>query len=127
MLHKYKWKNRLLVIANSERVTTKTRAQLQQFEEYREALKDRKLKIIEVSEERYRIVKMINGEIQYSNWSTDREIVKKCTPAKGEFQVVLIGLDGRVKVRQDEIMTREQLFGTIDSMPMRMEEMRNRK
>jgi hypothetical protein len=36
--------------------------------------------------------------------------------------VLLIGLDGEVKLRQSHAATNEQLFGLIDSMPMRRAE-----
>lgn len=36
--------------------------------------------------------------------------------------VLLIGLDGEVKLRQSHAATNEQLFGLIDAMPMRRAE-----
>jgi hypothetical protein len=42
---------------------------------------------------------------------------------KSGFQVLLIGLDGGVKMDQSEIISCKKLFGTIDSMPMRKAEM----
>jgi putative N-acetylmannosamine-6-phosphate epimerase len=40
------------------------------------------------------------------------------------FEVILIGKDGGVKKRKTELMTTEELFAIIDSMPMRQSEMR---
>ena len=40
------------------------------------------------------------------------------------FAVVLIGKDGRVKLRSDDAIGTKDLFGTIDAMPMRRQEMR---
>jgi hypothetical protein len=37
--------------------------------------------------------------------------------------VLLIGLDGEVKLRQSHAATNEQLFGLIDTMPMRRAEL----
>ena len=42
------------------------------------------------------------------------------------FEVVLIGLDGGVKLRQTLVLSCQKLFGTIDVMPMRRAEMRHR-
>lgn len=42
------------------------------------------------------------------------------------FEVILIGKDGGVKKRKTELMTTEELFGIIDSMPMRRSEMRRK-
>jgi hypothetical protein len=41
-----------------------------------------------------------------------------------EFQVVLIGKDGGVKLRQEEPISLADLCALIDSMPMRKQEMR---
>jgi len=43
------------------------------------------------------------------------------------FVVVLIGKDGGVKLRKSEPVSAEQLFRTIDSMPMRKQEIKQSK
>ncbi len=43
------------------------------------------------------------------------------------FQVLLIGKDGGVKARQTSPVPLKELFDTIDSMPMRQDETRQRK
>lgn len=40
------------------------------------------------------------------------------------FQMLLIGKDGGVKIRQSEPISLNQLYGTIDGMPMRRQEMK---
>ena len=40
------------------------------------------------------------------------------------FMVILVGKDGGEKLRQQEPVTLDQLFGLIDQMPMRQREMR---
>jgi len=39
------------------------------------------------------------------------------------FSVLLVGKDGGVKLRSDEPVTADELFGLIDAMPMRRREM----
>ena len=41
----------------------------------------------------------------------------------GEFTLILIGKDGTVKRRSQEVVPVEELFAQIDSMPMRQREM----
>ena len=41
------------------------------------------------------------------------------------FEISLIGLDGGIKLSQNEILTAEKLFGIIDQMPMRRIEVEN--
>ncbi|WMS44170.1 DUF4174 domain-containing protein [Acuticoccus sp. MNP-M23] len=42
------------------------------------------------------------------------------------FRVVLIGLDGGAKLTRDEALPADELFNTIDAMPMRQRELRER-
>ncbi len=46
---------------------------------------------------------------------------------KGQFAVLLIGKDGAEKLRREQVVARETLFGLIDSMPMRRAEMRKKQ
>jgi len=39
----------------------------------------------------------------------------------------LIGLDGGVKLKETEVLKKEDLFSIIDSMPMRLREIRQKK
>jgi hypothetical protein len=45
---------------------------------------------------------------------------------EGQFQLLLLGKDTGVKLRSDKPVPAENLFSLIDSMPMRMQEMRAR-
>ncbi len=47
-------------------------------------------------------------------------------PGSG-FTFILVGKDGKEKLRRNEAVSREELFRLIDSMPMRKAEMRRRK
>jgi len=42
------------------------------------------------------------------------------------FRVILLGLDGKEKLTADEPLSTETLFSTIDAMPMRQRELRER-
>ena len=45
---------------------------------------------------------------------------------KEDFEVILIGLDGGIKLQQTEVLKKEALFNIVDAMPMRRNEL-NRK
>ena len=47
--------------------------------------------------------------------------------APNQFAVLLIGKDGGVKLRQKEALATQRLFGTIDTMPMRQQEMQKKQ
>ena len=42
---------------------------------------------------------------------------------KEDFEVILIGLDGGIKLQRTELLTKEDLFKITDSMPMRRDEL----
>jgi len=43
-----------------------------------------------------------------------------------DFEVILVGLDGSIKLRQNTPISNDKLFELIDSMPMRQQEMRRK-
>lgn len=45
----------------------------------------------------------------------------------GQFRVVLVGKDGGSKLRSAQPISARRLFGVIDAMPMRQQEMRRRE
>jgi hypothetical protein len=46
--------------------------------------------------------------------------------APGDFAVILLGKDGGSKLRSDKPLSMEKLSGTVDAMPMRKDEVRER-
>lgn len=58
---------------------------------------------------------------------TDEEIYRKYGVDSDKSMVMLIGKDGQAKVQQDHIFEATALFGVIDAMPMRREEMKRQK
>ena len=55
-----------------------------------------------------------------------RYLTQRLGVQTGAFTVVLIGKDGGVKRRESQPTPPDNLFSTIDAMPMRQQEMRNR-
>ena len=43
-----------------------------------------------------------------------------------DFEVILIGKDGGIKQRQNQLLTSQKLFAIIDAMPMRRNEIRQK-
>lgn len=57
----------------------------------------------------------------------DRDLVLiEVIGKRPHFEAVLVGKDGSEKLRADTSLTSERLFETIDAMPMRRQEMRQR-
>lgn len=55
------------------------------------------------------------------------DYLKRKISNEKKFEVILVGLDGGIKLRQDQPATTDKLFSLIDSMPMRQHEMRQNK
>lgn len=60
------------------------------------------------------------------NWIINQEIFNEFKKTDKEFEVILIGLDGDVKLRETEFLSTERLFTIIDTMSMRKREIRIR-
>ena len=58
---------------------------------------------------------------------TNKSLLKKYAITSVPFTYLLIGKDGHVALRSFKIVQNAQLFGLIDVMPMRRDEMRRKK
>lgn len=101
-LSDYRWENRvILIFGNDQQAVSK---QKEVFDAKKKDLEERDLRVF------------VNPETKE---------MQKLRRETG-FEVILIGKDGGVKKRKTELMTTEELFGIIDSMPMRQSEMRRK-
>ena len=55
-------------------------------------------------------------DISYQDLATKKE----------DFEILLIGLDGGIKLRQNEPLSYQELFNRVDQMPMRRQEIEKR-
>lgn len=116
-LRKHEWKNRVLLI--SSKLEKPLNEQLTILLKDSEGLKERKLIIYKVLPNKY-----AEG-IQSDLWLKNEKFYAKIKGKRSDFEVILIGLDGGVKLRQMESLTTEKLFTLIDGMPMRRREIKN--
>ncbi|WP_299152381.1 DUF4174 domain-containing protein [uncultured Christiangramia sp.] len=84
-------------------------------------LSERKLLVIQAHKDRYKIIFPENSEWVSSSLKDELKISRKT-----EFEVFLLGLDGGIKQRQQEILQTEKFFSLIDGMPMRKAEIRRK-
>jgi hypothetical protein len=124
-LEGYKWKKRILIIETPDKTNVKYTSQINELVNLEKDLLDRKLVITEIVENKYKTT-------NYSLEQNDEEWKK--LDGRGvlsrnkieDFKVILIGLDGNIKLEKREILRKEELFEIIDSMPMRISELRNK-
>ena len=118
-LSQFKWKNRLLLLFAPGRDHPFFYNLQQTIMNRKGEVEDRDLVIFEIFESGPSNVNMNNLDSQ-----TVRSLRKKFNIREGEFAVILIGKDGGIKLNRREQTEIEDIFGLIDSMPMRREEMR---
>jgi len=56
-------------------------------------------------------------------WIQSSELFAEYKQSDKTFEIMLIGLDGGVKLRQSKFLSNEDLFARIDQMPMRRDEL----
>lgn len=122
-MEKHQWKNRIIIIQASDERSPLYKDQLSVFSDSESAFIERKLVLYEIVGDKYRI-----RDFQKTDHSGDWQNLKDqpgfLTGNKKPFSVFLIGLDGGVKLKKTDILTQKELFGLIDSMPMRRQELR---
>ena len=117
-LAEYAWTNRpVLVFASSPDEPT-YRDQHQRFEDAQDGLHDREIVLYRVFDEG----ESLGPEGPISS-AEARQLRERFGP-DGAFTVVLVGKDTTEKLRQRDVLSTQELFETIDAMPMRQREMR---
>jgi hypothetical protein len=118
-LEQHQWKNRILIIKTNQDSNNVFYKQLAEVLSDKKGIIERKLIIYTANDA---ILKMLdfskNKEVEISN--TKDGILKP----KENFEILLIGLDGGIKLKQDEFLALENLFSLIDGMPMRRQELK---
>lgn len=118
-LSKHLWKNRVILILSEDNAAFQR--QMLAFKANEKGMSERSLIVYHLKPEEYQQV-IPKSEIQKS-----KSLFEKFKQANTPFEVILIGLDGGVKLRQKDVLSCEKLFATIDSMPMRSAEIKNRE
>lgn len=116
-LRKHRWEDRIVLLISDSLDSDILKQQLQLFQQAEKALKERKIVVYQISSSR--VKKGINKSSAVSNGALYKRYKKSDAP----FEVVLIGLDGGVKLRKERIVKPPELFELIDRMPMRRAEM----
>ena len=124
-LEKHTWKNRILVVKTSDSASEKYQEQIKEFRNADEELKDRKFVLYIMTGDDFESIDYANRELIHAG-KTEGKQIGKTLHDQENFEVILIGLDGGVKLQQTEVLRKEALFKIVDAMPMRRNEL-NRK
>src|SRR6056297_503527 len=123
-LEKHKWTNRVLIVKTVDAESNKYQEQIKEFTNSPEELIDRKLILYKIVNNDFTLTNYKNSAFN-SSGKISGKLAENILDAKENFEVILIGLDGGIKMQQTKILTKEHLFNTIDAMPMRQNEMKN--
>ena len=120
-LSRYTWKNRLLLLFAPDRNHPSFESLQQALLERRADATDRDLVVFEILASG---TSRIDGAV--IDPQTNRSLREKFKISPSAFSVILIGKDGGIKLKRGEQTNLEDIFGLIDSMPMRQEEIRDK-
>ncbi len=119
-LDNYKWKKRLLLLF-APKEDAAYQKQIQLFKEQQVGSDERDLLIVQL------LVEGISRiDSQPINPVLAAQIRERFKVEQQKFQVILVGKDGTTKRRDHSLVPPEVIFGEIDAMPMRQQEMRSR-
>ena len=121
-LKKDKWIHRILIVKSSDLKSNKYQEQIKEFKNSFQELIDRKIILYNIVGDDFVLIDYKNNESNDSG-KISKKLNHKILNEKEDFEIILIGLDGGIKLQQTEILTKEALFNIIDSMPMRKNEL----
>ncbi|MBN3583694.1 DUF4174 domain-containing protein [Algoriphagus aestuarii] len=121
-LTSYQWKNRLVLIHTVNSQNPLFNKQVLELENHLKGLEERRIVVFKFLPGLYQ-----KGFDDASSWEKFQENQGKYGRTETDFEIILVGLDGSVKLRKNDILSAEDLFKTIDQMPMRQSEIRKKK
>ena len=117
-LKSHQWNERLLLVISNAEKESLFQEQIMTLKQKLDELENRKLVVYQITAKGYK-----TGFSIQDNWIDDTSLLNKFNSEKAAFKIVLIGLDGGIKLEQSELLSIEKLFNKIDSMPMRRAEL----
>ncbi|MFL1011289.1 DUF4174 domain-containing protein [Flavisericum labens] len=124
-LETHKWKHRIVIIKASEIDSNTSQKQLQEFRNSTRELIDRKIVMYKITGDKFQYIDYSNSKLNHSG-KISETLTKRVLNKNIKFEVLLIGLDGGIKLQQKKVLIKEKLFEIIDSMPMRQAELKKR-
>lgn len=118
-LTQYEWKNRLILILTTDVESETYKKQIETFRNEQEGFKERKLLVYQVTPYKYKTG--FSGQ----DWEKTTTLYEAFKKSDSGFEILLLGLDGGVKLRQSNLLTLQKLYSKIDAMPMRQQEIRS--
>ncbi|WP_331350757.1 DUF4174 domain-containing protein [Cellvibrio sp. UBA7671] len=115
----YQWQYRILVIYTADNSTDEFLGQVQEFTQNKDAFEERDLVVFQIHND------VLVAMTKQPEMATINALSVKTAlgiAKDDKFQVVLIGKDGGIKLRESQMVSSQKLFTLIDGMPMRRSE-----
>lgn len=119
---KHRWQNRLILVISKDYDNEKLIGQLAELNTCSDGLKERRLLIYQILPNQYKLSANYGNEIP---WRPGSSLYDQFGSSESTFEIILVGLDGGVKLRKTDPQSCEALWAVIDRMPMRQAEIRN--
>lgn len=119
-IEKHKWKQRVLLILTDDKSNNFYKKQLTELNKDTKGIKERKLIIYHITPSAYTV------GLTNIQWENSTKLYKNYKKTKASFEIILIGLDSGVKLRQTKLVTNGDLYNFIDAMPMRRNEQKEK-
>ena len=120
-LNQFQWKNRLLFIFAPQEGDEVFQALQSEILTLPDGISERDLVVFKILETGPSYMETTRIDPQ-----TAAAIRTKFAAPLGQFTCILVGKDGGVKLKRHAPVKLEEIFGLIDAMPMRREEMRKK-
>jgi hypothetical protein len=120
-LSDHQWRHRLVLVFASSNRSSDYQRQLQLWQSDLAGVRERDLKLVEILETGE---SRIDEQVIPSTAAV--QLRRRFGIASEQFAVILVGKDGTEKQRSSTPIELAELFGIIDAMPMRQQEMRSR-
>ena len=117
----HKWENRLVLILVENTDNTNYQKQTEELKNHLDGVKERKIVVYHISPGKFKV------GLSDEEWQKSETEYGRYKKTNSQPEIVLLGLDGGVKLRSKEFLSSQKLFETIDAMPMRMQEMKRKK
>jgi hypothetical protein len=120
-LEKHRWEKRLVLILTNDGNDTKIQDQLKEFRANEFGMKERKLLVYQITPDEYK------EGMEEGKWKKTKTVYEQYKMKDAQPEILLLGLDGGVKLRVAEFLSCKKLFAAIDVMPMRRQEINRKK
>ena len=120
-LNSQKWKNRVLLVFAPDANNATYQQQMQLLNQCQQDLNERDLLVVRV------LGTATSSSEQQVDSASSAKLRQHFDIDNNDFRIILIGKDGTSKRQDSSVVQPETIFSQIDTMPMRQQEMHDRK